>query len=156
MEPLAKRPAYNAAQTASASSSYSCVDDDLHRALTTVGPRARKQVSDGHLTRSNIPSFSGLTVGTLDQHELRQQHLTQFAARPTQSMGNFIEKRARLEDEDGEYGDTEDDEEVFSQNTTQPTASFEGQAHSSFFPTGHRSRSTNMDDFEEANFLRPQ
>lgn len=126
------------------------VDDELLGRLASVGPRARKHVSDGHITPgTSIPSYQGFVNGTLNQEEIRQNYLASLQARPVHSIDEVALKRVRDEMEDDEGGDTDNDEETMA-----PSIDYNRKIY--FRPNSHRSISSQHEDFEDAPFLHPQ
>lgn len=148
MEP--KRPKLEKLPARCSNSFSGLIDDDLRSRLASIGPRARKHVSEGHITATNIPSFEGLTAGSLNQKEIRDQYLQEVAALPVTSAGGISSKRMRYVDGTNEYGDTENDE-------PENDASMIDNDHKLYHkPNSHRPLSSRTDDFEEADILRPR
>lgn len=144
-----KRVANQEPYVASRTGSSFLVDDETRHRLASVGPRARKTVSDGHRTAgTKIPSYEGFTTGTLDQNSLREQYLAGLRARPVQTIDETAFKRLRNDDDD-EGGDTDNDEEMEPVTTDNERKLF-------IRPNSFRSMSSQNDDFEDADFLKPR
>lgn len=147
MEP--KRPAYERYAARSSNSFSELIDEDLRSRLASVGPRARKHVSEGHITATHIPSYEGLTTGALNQSQIRERYIQEMSTLPSTSAKGSNVKRMRVDESADDYGDTEDDEP----DNSVPMVDNDKKIYHR--PNSHRSVSSHTDDFEEADFLRP-
>lgn len=133
---------------------YHLIDDDLRFSLQSVGPKVRRDVSNGHLTPSSqLPSFKAVPLAPLDLDILKHQQQAEQAnrAKSMNAAGNAAEFNAlkiRSELDDDEYGDTEDDED----ESTRPVLDKDNKLY--FRPLSHRSHSSQVEELPEADFLK--
>ena len=129
---------------------YPLIDDDLRTRLQEVASSTRSSVRNGYITPSKIPSYKAAPMAPLDLDILKHQAEAQMA-RKAKSMNaiDFNTKQIRAELNDDEYGDTEDDEE---DEKSRPVVDKNNKTY--FRPMSHRSRSSQYEEFQEAEFLK--
>lgn len=128
---------------------YYLIDDQTRFSLQSLGPRIRKDVSNGHLTPSKLPSFKAVPLAPLDVDIKKHQYQAEMANRAkSMNAAEFNVQQIRSELNDDEYGDTDDDED----ESTRPVLDKDNKLY--FRPLSHRSHSSQVEDLPEADFLR--